>query len=56
VSVDPLGENSQCPEYRNAHAIEVTVYAGQMLYLPSLWLHHVQQSHACIAGKTRFTI
>lgn len=23
-----------------------------MLYLPSLWFHHVQQTHGCIAGET----
>ncbi len=25
------------------------VHAGEMLYLPSLWFHHVQQTHGCIA-------
>lgn len=23
-----------------------------MLYLPSLWFHHVQQSHGCLAGRS----
>lgn len=23
-----------------------------MLYLPSLWFHHVQQSHGCVAGRS----
>lgn len=24
-----------------------------MLYLPSLWFHHVQQSHGCTAGRSQ---
>lgn len=37
------------PEYRNAHVLRVTLRAGDALYLPSLWFHHVTQSHACIS-------
>lgn len=29
-----------------------SVKAGEMLYLPSLWFHHVQQSHGCVAGRS----
>ena len=25
------------------------VKAGDVLYLPSLWFHHLEQSHGCIA-------
>lgn len=50
VAIDPLRENEEYPDYRQAKPLEVTVRAGQMLYLPSLWFHHVQQSHGCIAG------
>jgi hypothetical protein len=50
VSVDPLRDCSKLhPLYKHAKPIFCTVQAGQMLYLPSLWFHHVQQSHACIA-------
>lgn len=50
VAVDPLNPDfERYPQYRNATPVEVTVHAGQMLYLPSLWFHHVQQSHGCIA-------
>lgn len=37
------------PEYRNAHTLKITLKAGDVLYLPSLWFHHVTQSHACIS-------
>jgi len=37
------------PLYRNATPVRVRVETGDALYLPSLWFHHVQQSHACIA-------
>lgn len=37
------------PAYRNATVMKCAVGAGDVLYLPSLWFHHVKQSHACIA-------
>ena len=50
ISIDPLRDCSKFhPLYKHAKPILCTVRAGQMLYLPSLWFHHVQQSHACIA-------
>ncbi len=50
--MDPLNPDlSRYPTYAKARPITVTVDAGEALYLPSLWFHHVQQSHACIAGK-----
>lgn len=50
VSVDPLNPDFQLyPDYAKAHPITCTVKAGETLYLPSLWFHHVQQSHKCIA-------
>ncbi|WAR18281.1 JMJD7-like protein [Mya arenaria] len=50
IAIDPLSPDyARYPKYRRAEPIEVTVKAGQLLYLPSLWFHHVRQSHACIA-------
>ncbi|XP_074723949.1 bifunctional peptidase and (3S)-lysyl hydroxylase JMJD7 [Strix uralensis] len=50
IPLDPLNPNlEQYPEYAQAKPLECTVKAGEMLYLPSLWFHHVQQSHGCIA-------
>lgn len=41
--------NFRYPKYKNATTIKVKVEAGDVLYLPALWFHHVQQSHSCIA-------
>ncbi|XP_062326205.1 bifunctional peptidase and (3S)-lysyl hydroxylase JMJD7 isoform X2 [Osmerus eperlanus] len=50
IPVDPLNPDLECyPAYRLAQPLRCTVRAGEMLYLPSLWFHHVQQSHGCIA-------
>ncbi|XP_034943232.1 bifunctional peptidase and (3S)-lysyl hydroxylase Jmjd7 [Chelonus insularis] len=50
ISVDPLTPNyNRYPQYKNVTQLNVTVEAGDILYLPSLWFHHVKQSHACIA-------
>ncbi|KAK4822275.1 hypothetical protein QYF61_012350 [Mycteria americana] len=50
IPLDPLNPNlEQYPEYAQAKPLQCTVKAGEMLYLPSLWFHHVQQSHGCIA-------
>ncbi|KAK3730750.1 hypothetical protein QZH41_007120 [Actinostola sp. cb2023] len=50
VSIDPLNPDFQSyPDYAKARPITCTVNAGDTLYLPSLWFHHVQQSHKCIA-------
>ena len=53
MSVDPESSVScaHYPQYSQATRWEVTVRAGQMLYLPSLWYHHVKQAHGTIAGK-----
>ncbi len=32
-----------------ASPLKVRVEAGDALYLPSLWFHHLRQSHGCIA-------
>ncbi|XP_063983082.1 bifunctional peptidase and (3S)-lysyl hydroxylase JMJD7 isoform X1 [Diachasmimorpha longicaudata] len=50
IAVDPLKPDyTRYPMYENATTIKVSVQAGDILYLPSLWFHHVQQSQACIA-------
>ena len=53
VSVDPESplSRAQHPQYSRASRWEVTVRAGEVLYLPSLWYHHVRQAHGTIAGE-----
>lgn len=50
VSIDPLAPDlKKYPNYSKANVYRVRINSGDMLYLPSLWYHHVQQSHKCIA-------
>ncbi|KAL1257557.1 hypothetical protein QQF64_010801 [Cirrhinus molitorella] len=50
IPLDPLNPDyERYPSYMLAKPVRCTVKAGEMLYLPSLWFHHVQQSHGCIA-------
>nr|XP_021524458.1 jmjC domain-containing protein 7 isoform X1 [Aotus nancymaae] len=50
IPLDPLAPDlARYPSYSQAQALRCTVRAGEMLYLPALWFHHVQQSHGCIA-------
>ncbi|EDW72609.1 uncharacterized protein Dwil_GK17091 [Drosophila willistoni] len=50
VSIDPLAPDyANYPEYAKAKPLKVRVNAGDILYLPNYWFHHVQQSHKCIA-------
>lgn len=50
VSIDPLNPDyDKFPEYKRASVYKVRVNKGDILYLPSLWFHHVRQSHGCIA-------
>lgn len=50
IPLDPLDPDlDQYPQYLRARPLHCSVKAGEMLYLPSLWFHHVQQSHGCIA-------
>ncbi|XP_064783882.1 bifunctional peptidase and (3S)-lysyl hydroxylase JMJD7 isoform X2 [Oncorhynchus masou masou] len=50
IPLDPLKPDLELyPDYSLARPLHVTVKAGEMLYLPSLWFHHVRQSHGCIA-------
>jgi jumonji domain-containing protein 7 len=44
IPVDPEQPDLQVhPLYARAHPVQVRVEAGDMLYLPSLWYHHVRQ-------------
>ncbi|KAM6459323.1 bifunctional peptidase and (3S)-lysyl hydroxylase JMJD7 [Liasis olivaceus] len=50
IPLDPINPDlEQYPEYAQAKPLRCTVKSGEMLYLPSLWFHHVQQSYGCIA-------
>lgn len=50
IDIDPLKPDlTKYPKYKNARQIRCRVEKGEMLYLPSLWFHHVRQSHGCIA-------
>ncbi|XP_004927524.2 uncharacterized protein LOC101736097 [Bombyx mori] len=50
VCIDPMDPDyDQYPEFKKAHMFKVRLYKGDSLYLPSLWFHHVRQSHGCIA-------
>ena len=46
ISVDP---SNNFPQREKVNIYEVRVNKGDCLYLPSLWFHHVRQSHGCIA-------
>lgn len=50
VSIDPLAPDlKKYPNYQSANVYKIRINAGDILYLPSLWYHHVQQSHKAIA-------
>lgn len=50
IPLDPLKPDlASYPDYSKATAIHCRINAGDALYLPSLWFHHVRQSHGCIA-------
>lgn len=50
ISIDPLKPDyKRFPKFKRASVYKVRVNKGDILYLPSLWFHHVSQSHGCIA-------
>lgn len=50
ICIDPLAPDlEKYPQYKQTSVVHCRVHAGDALYLPSLWFHHVRQSHACIA-------
>ncbi|CAL4126815.1 unnamed protein product, partial [Meganyctiphanes norvegica] len=50
ICIDPVSPDLiSYPQYKHSHPVRCRVHAGDALYLPSLWFHHVSQSHSCIA-------
>ena len=50
VDIDPRRPDlEKYPEYQNSSVYRVRVEAGDCLYLPSFWFHHLSQSHGCVA-------
>ena len=50
IALDPLKPNlEKYPLYKHAKPLEVTVREGEVLYLPSMWFHHVRQSDMTVA-------
>ncbi|XP_017786409.1 PREDICTED: jmjC domain-containing protein 7 [Nicrophorus vespilloides] len=50
IANDPLNEKCNLnSDFQKANVHRVRVSKGDCLYLPSMWFHHVQQSHGCIA-------
>ncbi|XP_063542452.1 uncharacterized protein LOC134751046 [Cydia strobilella] len=50
ICVDPKQPDyTKYPQFKKAHKYRVSIEKGDCLYLPSLWFHHVTQSHGCIA-------
>lgn len=50
IPLDPENPDLvEYPRYRRASPVKLSLRAGDLLYLPSLWFHHVRQSHGCIA-------
>ncbi|KAK4879601.1 hypothetical protein RN001_007747 [Aquatica leii] len=50
VAIDPLNPDLNLyPGFEKANVYNVRLNKGDCLYLPSLWFHHVRQSHCCIA-------
>jgi len=50
IANDPLNPNyMKRPKYKHSNGVSVTLHPGDLLYLPSLWFHHVQQSDGTIA-------
>ncbi|CAF4874245.1 unnamed protein product [Pieris macdunnoughi] len=50
ICIDPLKPDFlNYPQFSKAHRYTIRVNKGDCLYLPSLWFHHVSQSHGCVA-------
>lgn len=52
IPVDPLKPDlGKWPLYGKARPIHCSLHPGEMLYLPSMWYHHVRQGEGTIAGE-----
>lgn len=50
IAIDPQQPDyEKHPTFRETNVYKVKVKKGDSLYLPSLWFHHVRQSHKCLA-------
>ncbi|KAL7300206.1 hypothetical protein TKK_0007049 [Trichogramma kaykai] len=50
IAVNPLSPDyNMYPKYKNVTKLIAKIGTGDIFYLPSLWFHHVKQSHACVA-------
>ena len=50
IAIDPLSPDTETyPEYCHSRQYRVRLGPGDVLYLPSLWFHHLTQSQGCIA-------
>ena len=50
IAVNPLNpDNETSFLYDRSHPLKVTIQSSDLLYLPSLWFHHVQQEDNTIA-------
>lgn len=50
IPLDPVRPNlDRWPDYADAHPLVIDIAPGDVLFLPSLWFHHVEQEHNTIA-------
>ena len=50
IAIDPLNPDFEAwPSYKNATQLRLKLKAGDVLYLPSFWFHHLAQTQGCIA-------
>jgi len=50
IVTDPLQPDYvRFPNFRKTSPLHLRLNAGDLLYLPSLWFHHLRQSHGCVA-------
>ena len=49
IAVDPLNPDLiTYPQFSRAHPLKFRLNAGDVLYMPSLWFHHLSQSQGII--------